>query len=71
MTQPPEVHLDARTDTQRLEDAIVKACRTIRDGWPRMIAPGETQAPGRVNPVQSIPGASAPTGSLPGRGPAG
>lgn len=51
MTQPPEVHLDARTDTQRLEDAIVKACRTIRDGWPRMIAPGETQAPGRVNPA--------------------
>lgn len=30
MTQPPEITLEARTDTQRTEDAIVTACRTIR-----------------------------------------
>lgn len=50
MTNPPEIVLDARTPTQRLEDDIVKACRTIRDQWPRMIRHGETQAPGRINP---------------------
>ncbi len=54
MTQPPEITLEARTDTQRTEDAIVTACRTIRHNWPHMIAAGETQAPGIVNRVGVI-----------------
>lgn len=49
MTYRPEV-AEARTETQKLEDAIAEASATIRADWPRMIAPGNTQAPGRVNP---------------------
>lgn len=36
MTQPPEVG-PHRTETQQLEDGIVKACRTIREYWDDML----------------------------------
>lgn len=45
MTQPPE-YVEHRTETQQLEDAIVRACRAITTDWPDMIRDGETQPAG-------------------------
>lgn len=48
VTQPPEP-TDTRTETQRLEDAIVTACASLVRDWPHMILDGETQAPGMAS----------------------
>lgn len=48
MTQPPEP-TEHRTETQRIEDAIVKACASLVTDWPHMIPDGETQAPGMAS----------------------
>lgn len=36
MTQPPE-YVEHRTETQQLEDAIIRACRGIREHWGDML----------------------------------
>lgn len=43
-----EIH-EHRTETQRIEDAITKACHNLAAAWPHMIRPGETQPPGMAS----------------------